>query len=197
MSLPQVREKHRETRPTDDPARGCDPTCNPDLLLLRAIIQEAKAAYGVDPKRVYLAGFSNGGFFSLAAAVALRDQVASFLEMSAGLVRCENTNSCTFAGSGNDCPALQKEPDYCACALEEKPIRLPTSGRMPPGIIIHGNQDYTVSVYFSCELAARLTALGHTVSVTIRPGVGHVEPDLANAAVHGPVGSFFQAHPLP
>jgi predicted esterase len=190
-------EKYWETRPDADPSRGCDPNRNPDLLLVRAIIQEAKRAYNVDPKRIYLAGFSNGGFFSVATAVALRDQIAAFVEMSAGLVTCDNTNSCSFQGSSTDCADLRREAGYCACTQSEKPITLPTAGRMPPAYITHGNQDYTVSVCYSCELAARMETLGHTAVVTIRGGEDHVVPDLSAPALYGPVWTFFEGHPLP
>lgn len=40
-----------------------DPAANPDLLLVRALIQEAQRAWGTDPQRVYAVGFSNGAFF--------------------------------------------------------------------------------------------------------------------------------------
>jgi len=190
-------EKYWETMPTEDPARGCDPNRNPDLLLLRAIIQEAKRVYDVDSKRIYLAGFSNGAFFSIAASVALRDQIAAFMEMSGGLVTCDNTNSCSFGGTSTTCAGLATEADYCTCAGNEKPIRLPTSGRMPPGRLTHGNQDFTVTVAYTCALAARMTALGHTVEVEIRGGADHAVPDFAAPPAFEPVWTFFDGHRRP
>jgi poly(3-hydroxybutyrate) depolymerase len=190
-------QKYWETMPEDDPARGSDPDRNPDLLLIRAIIAEATRAYGVDPHRIFVAGFSNGGFFSTHVAVTLRDRIAAFLELSSGLVKCGNTNECTFAGDATTCEELRAAPDYCACDGAEKPVPLPITGRMPPGFLSHGNQDWTVSVAYTCDLAARMQELGHTVQVQIRPGADHEIPDFTDPAVGGPVWEFFAAHPLP
>jgi len=190
-------QQYWETRPTSDPGRGSDPDRNPDLLLIRAILQEAKRAYGVDPRRIYVAGFSNGGFFSLTVAVALENRIAAGMEMSAGLVRCDNTNQCVWAGGSTTCAGLRAESDYCSCSGTEKPIAIPTSGRMPPMILTHGNQDWTVSVCYTCELADRMAALGHEAQVTIRNQVDHEIPDFGDPAVYGPVWSFFDGHPLP
>jgi poly(3-hydroxybutyrate) depolymerase len=190
-------QKFWETRAKTDPARGSDPDRNPDLLLVRAIIEEATRVHHIDSKRIYLAGFSNGGFFSLHTAVALRTKVAAFVEMSSGLVRCENTNLCYFAGTGTTCAALRQESGYCTCTGTEKPIALPTSGRIPPGWLTHGNQDWTVSVVYTCDLADRMQALGASATVGIRAGKDHELPDLSTTAAFSPLWSFFDKHPLP
>ncbi|MBI2522655.1 MAG: prolyl oligopeptidase family serine peptidase [Bdellovibrio sp.] len=192
-------QKYWETRFAADPTRGCDVNRNPDLLLARAIIQEAKRVYNIDPKRIYLVGFSNGGFFSLHAAVALRDQVAAFAEMSSGLVTCENTNNCVWGGDGSTCAQLKSEAGYCSCSGTEKPTKIPTTGRMPPAYITHGNADWTVSVVFSCELAARLQSLNHSATVNIRNVEyrDHDIPDPASSSFYATLWTFFQQHPLP
>jgi poly(3-hydroxybutyrate) depolymerase len=163
----EVGRSYWETLPRDDPSRGADPDRNPDLLLVRAIIAEAERALGVDPRRVYVAGHSNGGFFALHVAVVLRDQIAAFAESASGMVRCDDTSDCQFMGDGTTCAALALEAGFCACTGAEKPVPLPTSGRMPPGYLSHSNDDGTVSVAYSCDLAARMEALGHEVSVAI------------------------------
>ena len=190
-------EKYWETRSNADPDRGSDPDRNPDLLLLRAIILETTRVFDVDPKRLYLVGFSNGGFFSLHSAVVLRDQVAAFVELSSGLVGCDNTNSCSFMGNATSCAGLKAEPNYCSCSGLEKPIPLPTAGRMPPGLLSHGNKDSTVSVAYTCALADRMAALGHTAQVVIRAGADHEMPDYGIAAQHEALWTFLAAHPLP
>ncbi|MEK6625923.1 MAG: prolyl oligopeptidase family serine peptidase, partial [Bdellovibrionota bacterium] len=191
-------QKYWETRFATDPIRGCDVNRNPDLLLARAIIQEAKKVYNVDPKRIYLVGFSNGGFFSLHAAVALRDQVAAFIEMSSGLVNCENTNNCVWGSEGSTCAQLKSEQGYCACNGSEKPIKIPTTGRMPPAYITHGNADWTVSVVYSCDLATRLQALGHSATVNIRSVEyrDHDIPDPASSSFYADIWNFLQQHSL-
>jgi len=159
-----------ETYPSTDVAS------NPDLQLVQAIIAEARRAYGVDSKRVYCAGFSNGGFFSLAAAMALPDLVAAFAENSAGLVRCATTADCEFSGSGTSCGELATQSGYCSCSGTEKPISIPTGGYKPPGLLAHAADDGTVSPYYTCDLAARMQSLGFTTQVEIRASGGHDWP---------------------
>ena len=174
----EANRTYWETQPTGDPARGLDPTRNPDLVLVRAILAEAQRVHHTDPRRTYVIGFSNGGFFALHVAVVLRDQIAGFGEIASGLVRCENTNSCAFRGNGTSCDALRAEPGYCSCNGAEKPAPLPVSGGMPPGYLTHSNDDDTVSVYYSCELDARMTALGHPHRVRINDRAGgHAIPE--------------------
>lgn len=159
-----------ETYPSTDPAQ------NPDLLLVRALIAEAARAYGVDRRRVYALGHSNGGFFAVLAATALRDQIAAFVSNSAGLVRCPRTGSCKFKGSDKSCASLAQDPGYCACDGAEKPGPLPQSGRKPAAYLSHSVDDPTVSVYYTCELASRLKALGYPVELRLRSGIGHGVP---------------------
>ncbi len=161
-----------ETLPTDDPSRGADPDRNPDLLFIRAVIAEARRTFGVDPRRVYVVGHSNGGFFTQHVATVLADRVAAFASASAGLVRCPSTATCRFQGAGESCAALRAQPGYCACDGPEKPVPVPVGGRMPPGFLFHSTDDDIVSVYYSCELEARMEALGHTVESHIRDRAG-------------------------
>ena len=98
-----------ETHPSTDPAK------NPDLLLVQAIIAEARRAYRIDPRRVYALGHSNGGFFAILTAVSMPNRIAGFVSNSAGLVRCATTGSCTFSGSATSCAALSGSKSYCSC----------------------------------------------------------------------------------
>ena len=140
---------------------------NPDLMLLMAIMQEAQKTYGVDPKRIYVLGHSNGGFFAVLAAMTLQDQIAAFVANSSGLVRCAGTGSCSFKGSGKSCQALAKESGWCSCGGVEKPGAVATSGRKVPGYLVHSNNDNVVSIYYTCALASRMNALGYTTSMNI------------------------------
>ncbi len=153
------------------------PASNPDLLMVRASIQEAVRAYGVDPRRVYTAGFSNGGAFSVFCALTMPDKVAAFSEAAAGLVSCPTTQSCGFfSTTATTCSAFASAPGWCGCSGAEKPAAVPASGRVPPGQLIHARDDTTVSVYYSCALQSRMTALGATTSLTILTGGGHIWP---------------------
>ncbi len=150
---------------------------NPDLRLLAAIMQEAQKAYNVDPKRIYVLGHSNGGFFAILAAMTLQDQIAAFVSNSAGLVRCASTGSCTFKGTGKSCSALSKESGWCACSGVDKPGPVATSGRKVPGYLVHSNNDKVVSIYYTCALQSRMKALGYTTSMNIFSD-GHSMPYL-------------------
>jgi poly(3-hydroxybutyrate) depolymerase len=169
-----------------------DPDKNPDLLLVRAIVEEAQRAYGIDTSRVYLLGHSSGGFFSILAGVALSDLVAAFAANSSGLVRCEKTGSCLFRGGARSCAALSSKAGWCRCSGAEKPVAIPAAapGRKLAAYLTHSNDDDKVSVYYSCDLAAALAAKGHEVEVHLRAGTGHDLPmDLAKQAWR-----FFKTH---
>ena len=153
-----------------------DPNQNPDLLLVRAIITEARRAYSIDPRRVYLLGHSNGGFFAITAAMALPRQIAAFAANSSGLVRCATTAGCTFKGTATSCDGLAAQQGWCSCGGAEKPVAMPVSGRRVPGFISHSVDDPTVSVYYSCQLAARMKALGFAVELRLFTGEGHGMP---------------------
>jgi poly(3-hydroxybutyrate) depolymerase len=165
-----TEETYWETAPNADIEN------NQDLVLVRAIMVEAQRAYGVDPTRIYAMGHSNGAFFAHFVAVLLRDRIAAFSENSGGLVRCARTTSCTFQGSGTTCAALRAQAGYCACAGAELPVAVPTSGRMPPGLLTHGTRDPLVSVYYTCTLADLMTARGHTQVTQLFNGEGHGVP---------------------
>ena len=176
---------------------GVDPSKNPDLLLIQAMILEAQKSYNVDPKRVYVLGHSNGGFFSILVAMTLKDKIAAFAANSSGLVKCAKMPDCSFTGNGTSCSALSAKSGYTKCASKctgaEKPGSVATSGRKPPGYLAHSSDDNTVSVYYTCALSARMSALGYTQSVTIYTGNGHSIP--YNLAVNA--WTFLSKYSLP
>jgi poly(3-hydroxybutyrate) depolymerase len=161
-------ETYWETHPNTDPDK------NADLLLLRAIIQEAHAVFGVDRRRVYLLGHSSGAFFAIAAGLAMQGTIAGFVSSAGGLVRCPTTGGCSFKGSGSSCSALAGQPGYCSCSGTEKPATVPQAqGGGVFGYISHASDDDAVSVYYACELATRMKARGHPATLAIRASDGH------------------------
>lgn len=170
-----------------------DAATNPDLLLVQAIIAEAVRVYGVDSKRVYTMGFSNGAFFSILCAAALPHRIAGFAEMSGGLVRCSTMGECAFFGSGTSCAALSSQSGYCSCSGAEKPGPLPTGGRKPAGYLVHRADDTVVSPYYSCQLAARMEQLGYPHTVKILSSGGH-EPEAGFASK---AWAYLSQHRLP
>lgn len=183
-------DRYWETRFDANPSRGSDPNANADLVLVKQIIAAAHTTFNVDTKRVYLIGFSNGAFFSLHAAMLLRDQIAAFAEAAGGLVTCPSTGSCTFQSSSTSCAAISAG---CSCSGTEKPTTIPTSGRKVPGILGHNNRDDTVSVYYDCALSARMQALGYDVSENIFNDTGHGIP----AGFVDQAWTFFSTRSLP
>lgn len=53
-----------------------------DVAYIRAIIDDAKARYSIDPGRVYVIGHSNGGFMALRIACELSDRVAAVMSLA-------------------------------------------------------------------------------------------------------------------
>jgi len=179
-----------ETRFDANPSRGSDPNANADLVLVKQIIASTHATFNVDLNRVYLIGFSNGAFFSLHAAMILRDQIAAFAEAAGGLVKCDRTDSCLLQSSSTDCGTISSG---CSCTGDEKPTAIPTTGRQVPGILGHNNRDDGVSVFYDCALSSRMQALGYDVSEHISNDSGHGIPTgFVDAA-----WTFFSTHSLP
>jgi poly(3-hydroxybutyrate) depolymerase len=151
---------------------------NPDLQLVQAIITEAKRVFGIDRQRVYTMGFSNGAFFSMFAAMRLHEQIAAFAENAGGLVTCPTMGDCSFySDTVATCAEMAQLPGYCSCSGAEKPGPVATAGYKPPGLLMHAKDDSTVSVYYTCSLSARMTALGYQLQTTIRDGGGHTWPN--------------------
>ncbi|MGC4063942.1 MAG: hypothetical protein QM784_04765 [Polyangiaceae bacterium] len=139
-----------------------NPDTNRDLLVVRAVIDSATRVFGIDSKRVYFVGHSNGAFFSYFAAMILRDRVAAFVASSGGAFRGEtNRGSTSFKASDSKhltVAALQGESGYPAWARPKvegalRPVGVPESGRVPHGYLYHGVRDPIVSVAFTCILS--------------------------------------------
>jgi len=154
-------------------ANDPNPDTNEDLLLVRAIIQEARRAYGIDPTRVYAYGHSNGGFMAYMVSQVLRDRVVGFGSNAAGLSRCNPQQACRFQGRGTTCAALATQPGWCTCSGPELPVPVGATGRRTPGILFHGTADPLVSVYHTCTLDALMRARGNPVNLTLFDGGGH------------------------
>lgn len=156
---------------------GSDPDLNADLMLVRSIISSARTTYSINTDRVYLLGFSNGGFFAILAAMALPNEIAAFAEAGSGLVTCATTRSCTATSSSTTCSTILSANPSCDCGESEKPITVPTSGRLVPGFLAHNNGDDTVSVYYTCNLEERMDTLGYSNDVLIGDADGHAYPE--------------------
>jgi polyhydroxybutyrate depolymerase len=67
-----------------------------DSAYLSSLIDQAKARFNVDPKRVYLIGHSNGGFMSYRMACDHADQIAAIASLAGAM--WEDTSKCKPSG---------------------------------------------------------------------------------------------------
>lgn len=160
-----------------------DADSNIDLLLTRAVIQEARRVLGIDATHVYAVGHSNGAFFTYFAAMRLSGRIAAFAENSGGLIACGQRVDCAFnlPGATNCQALLAGAPNACKCAIGATPF--PTAkatGRVPQGFLKHNADDGTVSPIYTCRLAEHL---GERAVVTIGASGDHgVSDDFMNKA---------------
>ncbi len=161
---------------------------NPDLAYTRAVIQEARHAYGIDPRRVYAVGHSSGGFFAAYVAEMLGDRIAGFGENAGGLVGCltngKKAPDPQYRSSSTNCDTiLSGISDFsgrraytCSSTWEPFPSFYP--GNSIPAYLSHANNDNAVSVYHTCflrqQMIGRGAVEGTNLWTTIRnDGSGH------------------------
>ncbi len=70
---------------TEHLSEGRDCTAIDDVAFIAAIIEQMEQAYGIDPRRVYATGISNGGFMSIRLALDLTDRIAAVAPVAAQL----------------------------------------------------------------------------------------------------------------
>lgn len=164
---------------------------NPDLLFFRGIIQQASSQYAINANRVYVMGHSNGAFMSVLTAQALRSQIAAFAENSGGLVTCPERRDGDYTTTFTSCSQILADssvPSRLQCSstsssYDPEPVVPFSSGSRRAGYLAHGNQDDTVSVYYTCNLYQDLNSKGYTTQVNIVNGFGHaLTPDFVTNA---------------
>ena len=174
---------------------------NEDLVYVRALIESATKTWNADPTRVYVMGFSNGGYFSYFVAASMPDRIAGFAEMSAGW----STDACpqrtdadgnslhlmkTGGPPGKEmaCSTVMADkafPSKCRVTATNK-LRPPTpGGRVPFGYLAHYTVDDSVSVAWTCLLAEGMGARAKTMIRSAEPDgtTGHYPmPDFTDGA---------------
>lgn len=161
---------------------------NPDIAYTRAVIQEARRTYGIDPTRVYTFGHSSGGFFSEFVAEMLGDRIAGFAENSAGLVGCltngKKAPNPQYQSTSTSCDTILNginsfgNRNYYTCTSSWEPFPSFYPGDPIPAYLNHANNDDAVSVYHSCflrqQMLSRGSVEGTNLWTTIRnDGTGH------------------------
>lgn len=110
-------------------------------------VDEAVGAYGVDPARVYLGGFSQGAIISLAALLTAPERVAGVVAMSGRLL-----------------PEVSPHT-VSSNRLEGRPV-----------LIIHGTADERLGIEYARSAGAQLVHLGLTVTYH-ELDIGHITTD--------------------
>jgi len=206
------------------PEASWNTTDDPTLFdfLTRAI-----AVYRVDPKRVHMTGFSQGGFMTWRFLCAYSDTFAS-VAPAAGASNCVGTPACSFTGT--ELPAQQipvlymhgtQDTDYVpfSCAQPQVDAAVAAWGLTDDGIVASDStyrrhrysnsktvleflsHDYTSSAQI--PLIPQTKLLGHCFPGSSDPGgqPGQLFPfgcdQTTSFAWGAEVVSFFQAHPRP
>src|SRR5690606_2569751 len=97
-----------------------------DIAYLGAVLDEVEAQFHVDPSRIYVMGFSNGGAMSNRVACEMADRVAAVASLSgtnefATAAPCEPARPIpVLHAHGTDDPCWTYETSTRACADESE-----------------------------------------------------------------------------
>jgi len=149
------------------------PQCREDLFWAGPMIDQALAAldqsvkeFGGDENRLYLAGYSMGGFGSWQAAITYPDKFAAIIPVAGGVEPLGGVTDSEKALLSKEVVSAATSPNVYeayANALRDKAIW-----------IVHGEKDESVPVEQSRKMAAALKAVGNTkVVYNELAGVGH------------------------
>jgi acetyl esterase/lipase len=154
----RVRDRH-----------GTDGTaCIADARAALRWLQDHAAELGIDPERIVVSGSSAGGHLALWTAItatppgsdpaeAPRFKPAALVLMwPAADFTLFSAQQDRFGGHAKECSATQH-----------------LDARMPPSLLLHGDQDPTVPYESSVILHRTLTAAGNACEFIPMPGCGH------------------------
>jgi predicted peptidase len=149
------------------------PQCREDLFWAGPMVEQAIAAldqtvkeFGGDENRLYIAGYSMGGFGTWQAAITYPDKFAAIIPVAGGVEPIGEPSERDKALLSKEVTAAASAPNvYEAYAkvLRDKPIW-----------IVHGEKDESVPVDQARKMAAALKSVGNTrVVYNELPDVGH------------------------
>jgi acetyl esterase/lipase len=142
-----------------------------DAARATAWAREHAAAYGGDPRRIYLAGHSAGAQIAALLGTDSRYLQAQGFAASAlaGVIGLSGPYEFDITGKLRQVFGAQAQwPDAM-------PIRF-VDGDEPRFLLVHGRSDRTVESRDSVDLAAALEAAGVEVELLLLDGAGHVAP---------------------
>lgn len=154
------------------------PTYMDDAALAVKWTFEHIAEHGGDPANLFVMGHSAGA--QLAALVAYDGK---YLERI-GVDKRRIKGVVSLAGPLDFLPLTEAKLEFIfpqAVRAASQPINFVT-GKEPPSLLLHGEDDTRVGIHNSRNLAARIVARGGSVETTYYPEMGHVGILLALAA---------------
>jgi acetyl esterase/lipase len=134
------------------------------------LVRRTIASYGGDPKRIFLAGHSAGGYIAvmLASDPQFLKQAGSDISQVAGVIG--------MAGPYDFLPL--RDPKLIAIFHgPDDPRILPIThidGPRPPMLLLTGSADDTVEPGNAARMTARLRRFDSPVKEIVYPGVGHI-----------------------
>jgi dienelactone hydrolase len=149
----------------------------------RRVIDRVRAHPDVDPRRVGLLGFSQGGVLSL--LIAAYDGGAAAVVAYYPVTDFESWLEAPGAGPGRRlvfrlihagfrrASGARSEAELQALLRRASPLRQAESIKIPV-LLVHGDRDSSASVEESRRLAQRLADLRRPVELLVIPGAGHV-----------------------
>ena len=188
-----------------------------DVAFVKAMIAQLESDYCVDPRRVYSAGYSNGGFLSYRLACEMADTIAAISpvagEMGIDPATCHPSRPVPvldFHGTSDPIVPYTGGTPLIAVSLsgslnfrstdETVGIWREKNGCLGPGKVIYAMGDATCTLYDTCSLQGdvvhcKIDGGGHTWPGGVPiPVVGKTSTDIsATESMY----QFFLAHPKP
>ncbi|MBZ4417625.1 PHB depolymerase family esterase [Myxococcus sp. RHSTA-1-4] len=112
-----------------------------EALSIKQMVDSMKATYSIDPSRVYVAGFSAGGYMVPALLAAYPEVFSAGSINSGGPYGCAANSTAGFSCMS---PGVDKTPAAWGDAVRSAWSSAGYSGPRPPVSIWHGTSDYTV-----------------------------------------------------
>lgn len=130
------------------------------------------AAYGGDPRSVFLAGHSAGAYISIMLTLN-----QAYLA-KAGMPNAKLAGGIGMSGPYDFLPLTRDDVKPIFEVVPDMSVTQPITyarADAPPLLLLHGDDDITVGPYNTRNLANRMRALGGSVEDKYYPGVDHID----------------------
>jgi acetyl esterase/lipase len=138
------------------------------------------AAYGGDPRSVFLAGHSAGAYISIMLTLN-----QAYLA-KAGMPDAKLAGGIGMSGPYDFLPLTRDDVKPIFEVVPDMSVTQPITyarADSPPLLLLHGDADITVGPYNTRNLANRMRALGGNVEDKYYPGVDHIDMVIALTAL--------------